>query len=62
VRPDLAILGGGFADGLAGLADVVNRDARALGRPGHPPATVRPAALGGLSSLAGAVLLARGPR
>jgi kanosamine 6-kinase len=60
VRPSVVILGGGFADGLAGLAGAVAEHATALARPGHPPAPVRPAALGGLSSLSGAVLLARG--
>jgi kanosamine 6-kinase len=34
--------------------------AHALSRPGHPVAQVRAASLGGLSSLRGAVLLARG--
>jgi kanosamine 6-kinase len=60
VRPDVVVVGGGFADGLAGFADAVADHARTLARPAHPPAPVRPATLGGLSSLSGAVLLARG--
>ncbi|MBM7441019.1 ROK family protein [Streptomyces sp. HB132] len=60
IRPSLAVIGGGFADGLPGFADTVAERAHALARPGHPVAQVRAAALGGLSSLRGAVLLARG--
>ncbi|MEU1484581.1 ROK family protein [Streptomyces sp. NPDC005752] len=60
VRPSLAVIGGGFADGLPGFAATVADRAHALARPGHPVAQVRAAALGGLSSLRGAVLLARG--
>ncbi|MCM3885476.1 ROK family protein [Frankia sp. R82] len=59
LRPELAVVGGGFADGLPGFAAAVDEQARALGRPGHPPAPVRAAVLGGLSSLSGALLLAR---
>ncbi|CUU57547.1 kanosamine 6-kinase [Parafrankia irregularis] len=59
VRPDLAVIGGGFADGLAGFVDEVAARTRALSRPGHPPVPVQAAQLGGLSSLAGALLLAR---
>ncbi|MFE4801374.1 ROK family protein [Streptomyces sp. NPDC056708] len=61
VRPSLALIGGGFAAGLPGFAGTVAERAHALTRPGHPVAHVRAAALGGLSSLRGAVLLARGP-
>ncbi|MER5362061.1 ROK family protein [Streptomyces sp. NPDC002785] len=60
MRPSLALIGGGFADGLPGFVDMVEAKAHALARPGHPVAPVRAAALGGLSSLRGAVLLARG--
>ncbi|MDJ0467110.1 ROK family protein [Streptomyces sp. H27-C3] len=60
VHPALALIGGGFADGLPGFADMVASRAHALARSGHPVAPVRAAALGGLSSLRGAVLLARG--
>ncbi|WP_018501093.1 ROK family protein [Parafrankia discariae] len=59
VRPDLAVVGGGFADGLPGFVDTITEQARTMARPGHPPVSVRAAALGGLSSLAGAVILAR---
>ncbi|MCK9894747.1 ROK family protein [Frankia sp. AgB32] len=59
LHPALAVIGGGFADGLTGFAAAVDEQARALGRPGHPPAPVRAAVLGGLSSLSGAILLAR---
>lgn len=58
VRPDLAVIGGGFADGLAGFVDAVAARTEAMARPGHPAVPVR-AAQGGLSSLTGAVLLAR---
>ncbi|MFI2779934.1 ROK family protein [Streptomyces sp. ALB3] len=60
VRPALVLIGGGFADGLPGFAGTVAERAHALARPGHPVAPVRAASLGGLSSLHGAVLLARG--
>ncbi len=59
LHPALAVIGGGFADGLPGFAAAVDEQARGLGRAGHPPAPVRAAVLGGLSSLSGAVLLAR---
>nr|WP_308222726.1 ROK family protein [Frankia sp. AgPm24] len=59
LHPRLAVVGGGFADGLPGFAAAVDEQARVLGRPGHPPAPVQAAVLGGLSSLSGALLLAR---
>ncbi|GGW98433.1 kanosamine kinase [Streptomyces lomondensis] len=59
-HPSLALIGGGFADGLPGFTDRVAAAATALSRPGHRLAPVRAAALGGLSSLRGALLLARG--
>ncbi|WP_433073865.1 ROK family protein [Dactylosporangium sp. CA-052675] len=58
-RPALTIVGGGFAAGLPGFVETVAEHTAALGRPGHPPAPVRAATLGGLSSLHGALLLAR---
>lgn len=58
-RPELAVLGGGFADALPGLADRVSAHAAGLSRPGFPAPPLRPAALGGLSSLHGALALAR---
>jgi kanosamine 6-kinase len=59
LHPDLAVVGGGFADGLPGFTDAVAEHTQALGRPGHPPVPVQAAVLGGLSSLAGAILLGR---
>ncbi|MFC9272654.1 ROK family protein [Streptomyces zhihengii] len=59
VHPRLVTVGGGFADGMPGYVDEVARWAAELGRRPGPELTVRPAALGGLSSLDGAVLLAR---
>ncbi|MFV2115740.1 ROK family protein [Micromonospora sp. LOL_025] len=58
--PALAIVGGGFAAGLPGLVPLVAERARSAGRPGRPAPPVRAAALGALSSLHGAVELARG--
>lgn len=59
LHPRMAVVGGGFADGLPGFVDAVAGHSAALARPGHPPPPIRAAALGGLSSLHGAVLLAR---
>lgn len=59
VHPRLVTVGGGFAEGMPGYVDEVARWTRELGRSPGPEPTVRPAALGGLSSLDGAVLLAR---
>lgn len=61
VAPELALIGGGLAAGVPELVGAVAAELAALARPGHPPPPVRPAVLGGLSSLRGAVLLARGP-
>ncbi|GAA1945198.1 ROK family protein [Amycolatopsis minnesotensis] len=55
VRPSLVVVGGGFAAAVPGFTDEVARHCAALARPGHVPAPVRPALLGGLSSLHGAV-------
>lgn len=60
LRPSLTVIGGGFAAGLPGFVSAVSRHAASTSRPGQAPLPVRPAALGGLSSLHGAVLLARG--
>ncbi|MBU3870819.1 ROK family protein, partial [Streptomyces sp. 4503] len=60
VRPALVLIGGGFAAAMPELVAMVAERTAALGRPGHPLPPVRPARLGGLSSLHGAVLLARG--
>ncbi|GAA3537521.1 ROK family protein [Amycolatopsis ultiminotia] len=59
VHPQLALIGGGFAAGLPGFVGKVSGHLAELARPGHPPLPVRPATLGGLSSLRGAVALAR---
>lgn len=59
VHPRLAIIGGGFADALPGFAELVADHTHTLTRPGQPPVPVHPAALGALSSLRGALLLAR---
>ncbi|MFE2727640.1 ROK family protein [Kitasatospora sp. NPDC059327] len=58
-HPEAVVIGGGFADGLPGFAAAVGEEAALLARPGQAAVPVRPAALGGLSSLRGAVLLAR---
>ncbi|MFC7896650.1 ROK family protein [Streptomyces sp. NPDC057381] len=59
LHPRLLLLGGGFANGLPGLDTLLAAQLADLTRPGHPPLTVRPASLGALSSLHGAVELAR---
>lgn len=58
-RPEFGVVGGGFATGTAGYVDRVAEHVAALSRPGHPGPTVRAARLGALSSLQGAVELAR---
>ncbi|WP_432445702.1 ROK family protein [Streptomyces rapamycinicus] len=60
VHPSLVLIGGGFAAVMPELVAMVAERTKALERPGHPLPPVRPATLGGLSSLHGAVLLARG--
>ncbi len=59
VHPELVLIGGGFAAGIPGLVGMVSGHLAELARPGQPPLPVEPAALGGLSSLRGAVSLAR---
>ncbi|MFF3487391.1 ROK family protein [Streptomyces sp. NPDC002701] len=59
VHPRLLLLGGGFANGLPGLHTLLSAHLAELSRPGHPPLAVRPAALGALSSLRGALALSR---
>ncbi|MFF4754514.1 ROK family protein [Streptomyces sp. NPDC002514] len=58
-HPELVVIGGGFADGLPALVPEVAARAAELARPGGPRPVIRGAALGGLSSLYGALLLAR---
>ncbi|MEU1013642.1 ROK family protein [Streptomyces sp. NPDC005890] len=59
VHPERAVLGGGFAGGVPALLDALAPHLADLSRPGHPTPALAPARLGGLSSLRGAVLLAR---
>ncbi|MEU9233180.1 ROK family protein [Streptomyces subrutilus] len=59
VHPERVLIGGGFAAGIPGLTGMVSGHLAGLARPGLPPLPVAPAALGGLSSLRGAVSLAR---
>ncbi|MBW8481271.1 ROK family protein [Actinomadura parmotrematis] len=58
LHPDIAVIGGGVAAGLPGFAGAVAERAAAYARPGYAAPAVRPAGLGGLSSLHGALLLA----
>ncbi|MFH0179645.1 ROK family protein [Streptomyces cacaoi] len=60
LRPAAVVVGGGFADALPGFTETVGAETARLARPGFPPPSVEPARLGGLSSLHGAVLLAKG--
>jgi kanosamine 6-kinase len=59
VHPERALLGGGFAAGIPELVGRVAEHLDGLARPGLSPLPLAPAALGGLSSLRGAVALAR---
>nr|AXL05402.1 ROK family protein [uncultured bacterium] len=59
VHPDRVVLGGGFAAGVPELVGWVSEHLAEFARPGQPPLPAEPAALGGLSSLHGAVSLAR---
>ncbi|MCQ4212407.1 ROK family protein [Streptomyces longispororuber] len=59
VHPRLLLIGGGFANGMPGLDGLVSARLAELARPGQPPLEVGPATLGPLSSLRGAVALAR---
>lgn len=61
VHPDRITIGGGFAAGLPDFVERVRRHTRRLARPGGAPVVLADAALGGLSSLQGALLLARAP-
>ncbi|MFJ5309709.1 ROK family protein [Streptomyces sp. NPDC088350] len=60
LHPALVLIGGGFAAAMPDFVETVAERTTALERPGHPLPPVRPARLGGLSSLHGAVLLAKG--
>ncbi|MCX5399873.1 ROK family protein [Streptomyces sp. NBC_00102] len=59
LRPEAVLIGGGAA-ALPGLVTGVAAMAAGMSRPGHPAPPVGPAALGALSSLRGALLLAAG--
>lgn len=59
LHPDLVVLGGGFTAGIDYLVDRTVTYLEPLSRPGRPAPPVAAARLGGLSSLRGAVLLAR---
>ncbi|MFE0023224.1 ROK family protein [Amycolatopsis sp. NPDC059021] len=59
VHPVRAVIGGGFADGIPEIVEGVSGQLAELARQGQTPLPVGPAALGGLSSLRGAVALAR---
>ncbi|MFF7050489.1 ROK family protein [Streptomyces griseorubiginosus] len=59
-HPDIITIGGGFATSLPGYVEEVATRFTALRRPTGPAPEIRAAALGALSSLDGAVLLARG--
>jgi kanosamine 6-kinase len=59
VHPQRVLIGGGFAAGIPELVASVSDQLAELARPGQLPLPVEPARLGGLSSLRGAVLLAR---
>ncbi|MER6358434.1 ROK family protein [Streptomyces sp. NPDC001634] len=60
VHPDVITVGGGFATSLPGYVEEVTHHFMTLHRPTGPTPCLRPAAQGALSSLDGAVLLARG--
>ncbi|MBV9162389.1 MAG: ROK family protein [Pseudonocardiales bacterium] len=59
LHPTLVLIGGGFASAMPGFVATVAKHVVRLARPGHPPVPIRPAVLGGLSSLHGAILAAR---
>nr|AXL06537.1 kanamycin kinase [uncultured bacterium] len=59
LHPRLLLLGGGFASGIPDLHTLVSAHLTELARPGQPRLEVRTASLGGLSSLRGAIALAR---
>nr|WP_203615547.1 ROK family protein [Streptomyces sp. SID13726] len=59
-HPDIITIGGGFATSVPGYLTRVTTHFTSLHRPNGPTPELRPAALGALSSLDGALLLARG--
>ncbi|GAA4973650.1 ROK family protein [Pseudonocardia tropica] len=62
LQVDLAVIGGGFAAGIPDLTTVVADHVAGYARVGHRLPEVRAAALGGASSLHGALSLARSLR
>ncbi|MGC4892201.1 ROK family protein [Micromonospora sp. DT31] len=62
LRPSRVLIGGGFAAGVQSYVDAVASFVTELSRPGQQVPSVGPARLGGLSSLYGAVLIARRTR
>lgn len=60
IHPDRFVIGGGFAVELLGLAALVSAQTARLVRAGQPIPPVTESMLGGLASLRGAELLARG--
>ncbi|MCR6488771.1 ROK family protein [Amycolatopsis sp. OK19-0408] len=59
LAPGTVVVGGGFAGGLPGFVDSVARHVDALARPGVTAPVVRASPLGALSTVYGAVALAR---
>ena len=59
LHPDVIVIGGGFAAAVDDFTTGVAEHAATLARPGMGEIDIRTAACGGLSSLHGAVLLAR---
>ncbi|WP_030748223.1 ROK family protein [Streptomyces sp. NRRL S-31] len=59
VHPERVVVGGGFAAGIPGQLTAVEAHVSRLARPGTAVPGIHPARLGGLSSLHGALLLAR---
>lgn len=59
LHPGVVVVGGGFASGLPGFVDTIAHHLTALARPGVPAPPVRGSRFGDLSTLYGAVALAR---
>nr|AXL05531.1 ROK family protein [uncultured bacterium] len=59
VHPERVVIGGGFVAGIPEIVGLVSAHLAQLARPGQPPPRAEPATLGALSSLRGAVSLAR---